>query len=743
MSLNSEIPQSGTADQSDYNAVINNLLDLVSRTFAVQTDVRRKTATAAPSLSKSQGSVYRAKQQAREALEDSRYGVMSINANGDMEFHNSVALEILSLPKCSINHPYRAREMPPQIARLRILRSNENQDVELIEVSPRRFAKLHSKRLNNDKVAVVIEDINFDLEQTSAHRMAEAEYRSLFENAVCGIYRDRLDSTPVRCNPALAILNGYKDESEYIHAVTGAHGAWYVDPKRSDEFKRLMRTDGRVKDFVSEVYRHRTQEKIWITENAWYVRDAEGNPIFIEGTIQDATERITTLAIIEREANLDSLTGAASRSRFLREISEKTVSGKAPCALYCIDLDRFKEVNDRFGHAVGDLVLSVTAKRILSLVREAGIVARLGGDEFAILQQGAGTLAEIELLAKDIVNAMREPISVNGQNLIVGASVGVAMFPHHAVDAEELLSNADIALYQVKTKERGGYLIFDLELGSSTLQRKEVESELKAAIANNQLELYYQPIVNCENGEIISCEALMRWNHPRRGLLLPSQFISIAEDAGLMTELGNWAIAHACKHAALLPPNVKMAVNVSPSQFRSSSILSELRRILEETRLDPKRLILEITETLILSNELIIEKVLDELQDMGVMLALDDFGTAYSSLSYLQQFAFTEVKIDQSFVAGMLELPANLAVIRAVLGIGRDLGIDVIAEGVETSSQVEALAREGCVLMQGYFFGKPKPYLEIVADLAVQRLSRHRPAKDTSSFGGRSKIVRA
>ncbi|HEX7108199.1 MAG TPA: diguanylate cyclase, partial [Aestuariivirga sp.] len=192
--------------------------------------------------------------------------------------------------------------------------------------------------------------------RTSAHRMAEAEYRSLFENAVCGIYRDQLDSTPVRCNPALAVLNGYQNEAEYIHAVTGAHGAWYVDPERGDEFKRLMREEGRVKDFVSEVYRHRTREKIWITENAWYVRDAEGNPIFIEGTIQDATERITTMAIIEREANLDALTGAASRYRFLREIEEKTVAGAAPCTLYSIDLDRFKEVNDIYGHAAGDYV---------------------------------------------------------------------------------------------------------------------------------------------------------------------------------------------------------------------------------------------------------------------------------------------------------------------------------------------------------------------------------------------------
>ena len=711
--------QTGAADQSDQHGGIGDLLDLAE-------NMDSKTGAGA-----------------REALEASRHGVISISADGGMVIHNAIALEILNLPNCPLNQPLKPEKVSPQLAGLRILRSNDHEDIELHQISTRRFARMHSRRVGKDRFAVVIENIDLGHEQTSAHRMAEAEYRSLFENAVCGIYRDRLDSTPVRCNPALAVLNGYENEAEYIHAVTGAHGAWYVDPGRSDEFKRLMCTEGRVKDFVSEVYRHRTREKIWITENAWYVRDAEGNPMFIEGTIQDATERITTMAIIEREANLDALTGAASRYRFLREIEEKTVAGASPCTLYSIDLDRFKEVNDIYGHAAGDYVLGVTAQRIQVLVKENGLLARLGGDEFAILQGGAATLAESTTLAKGIVEAMGQPISVGGQNLIIGASVGVAMFPDHAANSEELLSNADMALYKVKTKGRGGYRIFDRELGARTLRRKQIERELGVAVAHEELELHYQPIVECATREIVSYEALMRWNHPRRGLLQPDKFISFAEEAGLMPELGNWAIAHACGHAAILPPHIKMAVNVSPNQFRSSSILSELRRALAETGLDPKRLVLEITETAILSNEATAEKVLDELEAMGVLLALDDFGTGYSSLSYLQRFAFREVKIDQSFVAGMVELPANLAVIRAVLSIGRDLGIDVVAEGVETLSQADALAREGCFLMQGYFFGKPKPYLEIVGDLAVQNLSQQLPAKDRSAPAGLPKKARA
>ena len=676
-----------------------------------------------------------------EARAAAQYGVARVSANGVVRFLNEFALKILGLPASAINHPFKAAEITPAFARLRILRSEDNDDIELIELSSRRFAKLHSKRLDGGEVAIVIEDINFDHEHSEAQKMAEAEYRSLFQNAVCGIYRDHLDSTPVRCNPALAIFNGYQTEAEYIQAVTGSHGAWYVDPNRSGEFKRLMREEGRVKDLVSEVFRHRTRERIWITENAWYVRDAAGNPIFIEGTIQDASERVATMAIIEREANLDALTGAASRFRFLREIETATKPRKIPCTLYSIDLDRFKEVNDLLGHATGDVVLATAAERLQSLAGKDAVVARLGGDEFAILQQGANTSDDAGALARRIVEIMREPMPANGQNVIVGASVGVATFPDHARDFGELLTNADLALYQVKAKGRGGFRIFDAELRSSNLLRKEVEREMGAAIANGELEMYYQPIINSTTGATTSFEALMRWNHPRRGLLLPSHFIPFAEDAGLMPELGNWAIAQACRHAAILPPNIMMAVNVSSNQFRSSSILSELRRVLDETKLDPKRLLLEITETVILSSELIAEKVLDELQNMGVMLALDDFGTGYSSLSYLQRFAFKEVKIDQSFVAGMLEFPANLAIIRAVLGMGRDLGIDVVAEGVETQSQADALSREGCVLMQGYLFGKAKPYHEAVSDLAVRQLSQQLPAKNPGPPPGQAKTA--
>ena len=559
--------------------------------------------------------------------------------------------------------------------------------------------------------------------RVAPRRSAEVEYRSLFENAVCGIYRDELDGTPVRCNPALALLNGYAGEAEYISAVRGSHGAWYVDQERGAEFKRLMKHEGRVRDFVSEVYRHRTREKFWITENAWHVRDLDGNPIFIEGTIQDATERITTMAIVERQANIDSLTGVASRFKFMNALHEQTSMRAPDFALFSIDLDRFKEVNDALGHAAGDFVLRRSAERLDFIADGKALVARLGGDEFALLLPGLADKPLLEDLAGKIIAAMSEPVQIGGQNLIVGASVGIASFPLHADNAEELLANADMALYGAKLAGRNGFCLFDADLRIASQRNKELESELRAAIEGDQLELYYQPIVNGSTGAVKACEALMRWNHPARGLIMPSQFIPLAEEAGLMTELGNWAITRACQQAVILPDNIKVAVNVSPNQFRSASIIAHLRQALSETGLEPGRLILEITESVILSSEMIAERVMSELQFIGVHLALDDFGTGYSSLSYLQRYAFNKVKIDRMFVAGMLEQKANLAIVRAVLGIGRDLGIGIVAEGVEKIEQAEALRDEGCVLMQGYLFGRPKPLNDVICDLAVQELA--------------------
>ncbi|MFT3673800.1 putative bifunctional diguanylate cyclase/phosphodiesterase [Aestuariivirga sp.] len=571
-------------------------------------------------------------------------------------------------------------------------------------------------------------------ERESSHSQAVEEYLSLFENAVCGIYRDRLDGTPVRANPALYTFNGYNSEEEHLAAVTRHGGSWYVDPDRPRYFQHLMDTQGFVRDLVSEVYRHRTRERAWITENAWYVRDKDGRPLFIEGTIQDATERVVAMAEIERHANTDALTGAASRLMFMKTLDDVVTHTSTRTALLTIDLDRFKEVNDLMGHSAGDIVLRTAAERLKTATRKYNAtVARLGGDEFAVLLPELPPDLDIARIAACVVEAMRQPIDIEGHPMVIGASVGAALCPEHTLDAKELLTLADLALYEVKKSGKNDFCVFNAFMRAGHQRRKDLEAELNAAIASDALELFYQPILALKSRRIVGYEALMRWNHPRRGLLPPSEFIPMAEDAGLMVALGEWAIGRACRQAAALPDDVRVSVNISPTQLRSAGIVQSVKKALAETSLAPHRLVLEITETAILSSEAIASRVITELQGLGVTFALDDFGTGYSSLSYLQRYAFAEIKIDSSFVSGIGTKPVNLAIIRGIIGIARDIGIDVVAEGIETEAQAATLLAEGCGYVQGYLFSKPKPFADIIADLAVERLAGAHPVDERAA----------
>lgn len=549
----------------------------------------------------------------------------------------------------------------------------------------------------------------------------------LSANANCGIYRTTMDGRLVSANAAMARLHGYGTEQEYLRAVEADPVDSYVDPDRLLHFHRMMTMGGGVRDFVSEIYRHRNREKVWVTENAWYANGPGGVPQFIEGIVQDATARVDTMTRIERQANMDVLTGTASRFRFLTELEEITRAGGRECVLLSIDLDRFKEVNDHFGHGAGDTVLRTVAARLEPLAAKDALLARLGGDEFAMLLTGRHCHMKADVTAMEIVKSLRQPIEIGGHRCTVGASVGVAIFPAQAADAEELLTHADLALYQVKSTGRNGFRIFDQEMRVRLDRRKTLEAELRAAIPGEELELYYQPIVDAVSTAPVSFEALMRWNHPRRGFLPPAQFMQVAEDAGLMTELGNWAIRRACRQAVLLPRHLRVAVNVSPNQFRSDGIVNVVKEALAETGLEAGRLMLEVTETAILSGELAAARLMDELLELGVGLALDDFGTGYSSLSYLQRFAFSKVKIDRSFVAGMEKVSANLAIIRAVIGLAHDLGLEVVAEGIETARQADMLRTEGCNLLQGYLYGKPMPFTDIITEVAVAGLRQSLP----------------
>ncbi len=510
-------------------------------------------------------------------------GCLIVNPDGKAGYSNAAALTLLGLPAAWAGTGFDVVKALSETGFLAALAEDGSRSCTIRRENGNELT-LHAEPLEGGRVLLVVQDGPLHNCPALSLLRVDDEYRSLFEHAVYGVYRDTLDGKPVRGNPALVRFNGYQTEAEYLRAVS-AGGEWYVDPTSRERFFKMLESEGRVRDLVSEVYRHRTREKVWITENAWYVRDEKGKPVYIEGTIIDASERVQAMAAIERQANTDPLTGAASRFHFMRCLREMTANPASVFAMFCVDLDHFKEVNDQYGHAAGDSVLKAAVQRLKAAAGVGATVARLGGDEFAVICPGTRATMMADMTAADMVRSLRAPVGVGSQSVTVGASVGIALYPAHGHNAEEMLSHADLALYEVKSKGRNGACLFREAMKAGHLRRRAIESELREAIPSDALELYYQPIVNAETGEPSSYEALLRWNHPRRGFLPPGEFLQIAEEAGLMNALGRWALRRACRQAALLPKHISVAVNVSPSQFRSSGVVEAVREALTAANL--------------------------------------------------------------------------------------------------------------------------------------------------------------
>jgi diguanylate cyclase (GGDEF)-like protein/PAS domain S-box-containing protein len=553
-------------------------------------------------------------------------------------------------------------------------------------------------------------DITDRCMKEDALKRAEVEYRSLFENAVVGIYRSTLDGRQLRANPALVQLNGYANEAEMLAAVNDIAREWYVDPKRRDEFLNEMQTKGRVTDFVSEVYRHRTREKIWVSETAWCVRSEDGRPVVFEGTVLDASARMHSEAKIAFMAHHDTLTGLPNRAHLTRRIEDalRDIPLAGPFAVHYLDLDRFKEVNDTLGHAAGDRLLRLAGRRLKKCVRASDIVARLGGDEFAVIQFGIGEDNEAGELAARIVRSLSTPYRVGAHYANVGASVGIAVAPRDGCDVQALIKNADIALYEAKAGGRRIYRRFDPSMEAGLQERRKVEVDLRGALSRGEFIVEFQPIIALSTGVTEGFEALIRWQRPNRGQVEPSLFIPIAEEIGIIEPIGEWVLREACRQVACLPGAPFVAVNLSPFQFRSRGIVRTIMSAILTAGLPPGRLVLEITETVLLRDDKLTRDALQQLRQLGVKIALDDFGAGHSSLHYLQKFQFDKFKIDRSFIAAFDKERGAAAVVRAVINMGRDLGVSVIAEGVETKKQLDGLASLGCHSAQGFFLGEPR-----------------------------------
>lgn len=432
-------------------------------------------------------------------------------------------------------------------------------------------------------------------------------------------------------------------------------------------------------------------------------------------TYEDATERKRAERRIAYMAHHDDLTGLPNRV-LLRERVERAVAhlGRgAGFAVLCLDLDRFKAVNDTLGHAAGDALLRAVAERLLSCVREVDTVARLGGDEFAVVQAGVARPEDAEELAQRIVGVIGDPYDLDGHQVVIGTSVGVAVAPGDGTAGEALMRSADTALYRAKADGRGVYRFFAPEMDARLQTRRMMELGLRRALALGEFELFYQPLLDLKTNRVSGFEALLRWRHPERGLIPPSDFIPVAEEIGLIVPIGDWVLRHACAHAGSWPIPVRVAVNVSAVQFKSARLVETVAEALAGAGLPADRLELEITESVLLQDNEATLSVLHRLRAMGVRISMDDFGTGYSSLSYLRSFPFDKIKIDRSFVQNLSQGDSAPAIVRAITGLGGSLGMGTTAEGVETQEQLSSLRAQGCTEVQGYLVSPPRPAVEV------------------------------
>jgi diguanylate cyclase (GGDEF)-like protein len=457
------------------------------------------------------------------------------------------------------------------------------------------------------------------------------------------------------------------------------------------------------------------------------IRGEGGEPRYLLVVIDDITQQKEADAKIAHLAFHDALTGLPNRVLFRDRLEQELayVRRGASLALHYLDLDHFKGINDTLGHSLGDELLKAVSHRLQGCLRECDLVARLGGDEFAVIQTGLAESREAAVLAQRLRDeVIREPYDLRGHHVVVDASIGIALSPGDGSDAEQLLSNADMALYQAKAEGRGGYRYFEPDMDARMKRRRMLEIDLRKALANDELEVHYQPVIRLQDNAVTGCEALLRWNHPDRAPVSPAEFIPIAEETGLIVPIGEWVLRQACTDAATWPRNLMIAVNLSPVQIKSSTFTLTVANILSASELAPQRLELEITEAVLMQSNVANLAVLHLLRDLGVRFAMDDFGTGYSSLSYLRSFPFDKIKIDQSFVRDLSKGADSQKIIQAIVALARGLGMVTTAEGVETDEQLAVLRAVGCDEIQGRLFSAAKPVSELAKLIRGKSVAR-------------------
>jgi diguanylate cyclase (GGDEF)-like protein len=472
-------------------------------------------------------------------------------------------------------------------------------------------------------------------------------------------------------------------------------------------------------DVLKNVSEMRLTHRVLTTEDGRFIRMVN-QPLADGGwvtTHEDITDLKRSEQRIEHLAHYDPLTGLPNRTLFRERLEQEVKADhKAPFALLYIDIDQFKEINDSLGHSIGDGFLRTLAQRFKACVRDVDFIARLGGDEFGVIQTGITGASDVAELVDRMYLALKDPFDCGGHQLSANASIGIALATDDDADIDELIRMADLAMYEAKSSGRRTYRFFDPQMDAQAKARRQLELDLREAIKDGAFELYYQPVVDIRTGDIAGCEALLRWTHPLRGPISPVAFIPVAEDTGLINELGEWVLQQACLEAVKWPSHIKLAVNVSPVQFKSDTLGLRVTKVLAASGLAANRLELEITEAVLMRDDEAALKTLHQLRAIGVRIALDDFGIGYSSLSYLQRFPFDKIKIDRSFVGGLRD-SGGASIVQAVVTIADARDIVTTAEGVETAQQLEQLRMLGCTQMQGWLFSAAKSASDIRAML--------------------------
>ena len=592
-----------------------------------------------------------------------------------------------------------------------------------------------------DNLVCVLRDISRRLRTEATLRDSEARFRLITENAGDMIVRTRADRSRAYVSPASHALLGFTPAE-----MLGLDFLAMVHPDDREEveasYARFCATGGR----TTTSYRLRRKDGGYVSvEAAWVAVPAEtGEGNEVVAIVRDVSARKAAEARIAFLARHDPLTGLANRMLFQERADDalRRVGRGETMAVLCLDLDRFKSVNDTLGHAAGDALLRTVAERLGACAREVDTVARLGGDEFALLQVGISRAEDAAVLAGRLLEVLAKPYAIAGQVVRLGASLGIAIGPVDGTSYETLMQKADVALYRAKAEGRAVWRFYDAAMDAPRLLHQQLELDIGAALDRGEFSLHYMPVVALDDGRVTGFEALLQWNHPERGRIDPEAFIPVAEDTGLIVPLGAWVLAEACTSAAEWPDGVRVAVNLSPIQLRSAGLIDAVTTALERSGLTPERLELEITEALLLHHDDTVLAALAALHRIGVRIAIDDFGSGYASLRYLQNFPLGRINLGRTFVQDLAAGDGGVAIARAVAGLGRSLGIETLAEGVETADQVERLCAEGYDEAQGFYFGGPGGP-ETIAPLLARRGWPGSPDRPVVEDARRDRVIPA